>query len=150
MITARAGLRVWVATRPIDFRKGVHGLVALVADGLCADPYGGDIFVFRSKRSDRIKLLAWDGSGVILATKWLEDGHFAWPPIQDGTMASSLFWMASHDVPLLGPPRLPTSCRFLVRLKGAVSSSRPDNPQGACAQARSRMAAGHRASLRGA
>lgn len=86
MITARAGLRVWVATRPIDFRKGVHGLVALVADGLCADPYGGDIFVFRSKRSDRIKLLAWDGSGIILATKWLEDGHFAWPPIQDGTM----------------------------------------------------------------
>lgn len=86
MITARAGLRVWVATRPIDFRKGVHGLVALVADGLCADPYGGDIFVFRSKRSDRIKLLAWDGSGIILATKWLEDGRFVWPPIQDGTM----------------------------------------------------------------
>jgi transposase len=75
-----------VATRPIDFRKGVHGLVALVADGLRADPYGGDIFVFRSKRSDRIKLLVWDGSGIILATKWLEDRHFAWPPIQDGAM----------------------------------------------------------------
>lgn len=86
MITARAGLHVWVATRPIDFRKGVHGLVALVADGLRADPYGGDIFVFRSKRSDRIKLLVWDGSGIILATKWLEDRHFAWPPIQDGAM----------------------------------------------------------------
>ena len=86
MITARAGLHVWVATRPIDFRKGVHGLVALVADGLRADPYGGDIFVFRSKRSDRIKLLAWDGSGIILATKWLEDGHFVWPPIQDGAI----------------------------------------------------------------
>lgn len=86
MITARAGLHVWVATRPIDFRNGVHGLVALVADRLRAAPYGGDIFVFRSKRSDRIKLLVWDGSGIILATKWLEDGHFAWPPIQDGAM----------------------------------------------------------------
>mgnify|MGYP001571432606 CR=1 FL=1 len=61
-------------------------IIALVADGLRADPYGGDIFVFCSKRSDRIKLLAWDGSGIILATKWLEDGHFAWPPIQDGAM----------------------------------------------------------------
>ena len=86
MIAPRVGLRVWVATRPVDFRKGVHGLVALVADGLCADPYGGDIFVFRSKRSDRIKLLAWDGSGIVLATKWLENGRFAWPPIQDGAM----------------------------------------------------------------
>ena len=42
--------------------------------------------MFRSKRSDRIKLLAWDGSGIILATKWLEHGHFAWPPIEDGAM----------------------------------------------------------------
>jgi transposase len=86
VIAPRAGLRVWIATRPIDFRRGVHGLVALVADVLQADPYGGDIFVFRSKRSDRIKLLAWDGSGIILASKWLEDGHFVWPPIEDGAM----------------------------------------------------------------
>ncbi|CAH2603428.1 IS66 family insertion sequence element accessory protein TnpB [Rhodovastum atsumiense] len=56
-----------MATRPVDFRKGVHGLVALVADVLCADPYGGDIFVFRSKRNDRIKLLAWDGSGMVVS-----------------------------------------------------------------------------------
>jgi len=45
-----------------------------------------DIFVFRSKRNDRIKLLAWDGSGMVLATKWLEQGHFVWPPIADGAM----------------------------------------------------------------
>jgi len=57
LIATRAGLRVWVATQPIDFRRGVHGLVALVAQALCADPYGGEIFVFRSKRNDRIKLL---------------------------------------------------------------------------------------------
>jgi len=86
VIATRVGLRVWMATQPVDFRKGVHGLVALVGDGLRADPYGGDIFVFRSKRADRIRLLAWDGSGIILATKWLENGRFAWPPIQDGAM----------------------------------------------------------------
>lgn len=86
MIAAHTGVRVWVAAWPVDFRKGVHGLVALVADGLGADPYGGDIFVFRSKRNDRIKLLAWDGSGIVLATKWLETGRFAWPAIQDGAM----------------------------------------------------------------
>ena len=83
MIATRAGLRVWVATQPIDFRRGVHGLVALVAQALCADPYGGEIFVFRSKRHDRIKLLAWDGSGMVLATKWLESGKFVWPPVAD-------------------------------------------------------------------
>ena len=51
MIAPRAGLRVWIATRPIDFRRGVHGLVALVADMLLADPYGGDVFVFPKGKS---------------------------------------------------------------------------------------------------
>jgi transposase len=94
LIAARAGLRVWVATRPIDFRRGVHGLVTLVAQALAADPYGGDIFVFRSKRNDRIKLLAWDGSGIVLATKWLEHGRFAWPPIADGAICLSPMQLA--------------------------------------------------------
>jgi transposase len=89
LIAARAGPRVWVATQPIDFRRGVHGLVALVAQALRADPNRGEIFVFRSKRNDRIKLLAWDGSGMVLATKWLESGKFAWPPVADGTICLS-------------------------------------------------------------
>jgi len=63
-------VRVWIATKPVDFRKGVHSLTALVAQALRIDPYGGDIVVFRSKRSDRIKLLAWDGSGMVLATNY--------------------------------------------------------------------------------
>ncbi|WLB93143.1 MULTISPECIES: IS66 family insertion sequence element accessory protein TnpB [Bradyrhizobium] len=75
-----------VATQPIDFRKGVHGLVALVAEGLGGKPYSGDVYVFRSKRSDRLKLLVFDGSGMVLATKWLENGGFAWPPVREGTM----------------------------------------------------------------
>ena len=84
MISFGAEVRVFVATQPIDFRKGVHGLVALVAEGLGGQPYSGDMFVFRSKRSDRLKLLVFDGSGLVLATKWLEEGGFAWPPISGG------------------------------------------------------------------
>ena len=87
MISFGRDVRVFVATQPIDFRKGVHGLVALVADGLAGAPYSGDVFVFRSKRSDRLKILAFDGStGMVLASKWLEEGGFAWPPAREGTM----------------------------------------------------------------
>jgi transposase len=69
MIALRADLKVVVASQPIDFRRGVNGLGALVAEALCADPYCGDVFIFRSKRKDRLKLLAWDGSGMVLAVK---------------------------------------------------------------------------------
>ena len=63
MITVLAGMRVLVATKPVDFRKGGDGLVALVRGALGEDPFSGTIFVFRSKRADRVKVLAWDGSG---------------------------------------------------------------------------------------
>ena len=86
MISFGPDVRVFVATQPIDFRKGVHGLVALVAEGLGGEPYSGDVFVFRSKRSGCLKLLVFDGSGLVLATKWLEEGGFAWPPVREGTM----------------------------------------------------------------
>lgn len=86
MISFGSDTRVFVSTAPVDFRKGVHGLVALVAESLKGNPYCGDIFVFRSKRRDRLKILVFDGTGMILATKWLEEGGFAWPPIKDGCM----------------------------------------------------------------
>ena len=74
MISFGPEVRVFVATQPIDFRKGVHGLG--LAEGLGGAPYSGDVFVFRSKRSDRLNLLVFDGSGLVLATKWLEEGGF--------------------------------------------------------------------------
>jgi transposase len=78
MISIGAQRRVFVSTRPVDFRKGVHGLVALVAEDLKCNPYCGDVYVFRAKRKDRLKLLLFDGSGTVLATKWLENSDFAW------------------------------------------------------------------------
>ena len=86
MIALRADLKVVVAAQSVDFRKSVHTLSALVSEALRANPYCGDVFVFRSKRSDRVKLLAWDGSGMMLVTKWLHQGSFTWPPIRDGVV----------------------------------------------------------------
>jgi hypothetical protein len=56
-IPARPGLRVMVASKPIDFRKGMDGLVAMVIEVLAADAFAGDVFIFRSKRTDRLKLI---------------------------------------------------------------------------------------------
>lgn len=86
MITLPAGIRVLVATKPVDFRKGGEGLVALVREALGEDPFSGTVFVFRCKRADRVKILAWDGSGLVLFWKRLEQGAFRWPPISDGVM----------------------------------------------------------------
>jgi transposase len=86
MIAVPAGVRVLVATKPVDFRKGGDGLVALVRETLGQDPFSGTVFVFRSKRADRVKMVAWDGSGLVLLWKRLENGAFKWPPISDGVM----------------------------------------------------------------
>ena len=63
--------RVLIATKPVDFRKGMDGLAALVAVELKPEPFSGIVYVFRSKRADRVKLLFWDGTGVCLVTKEL-------------------------------------------------------------------------------
>jgi len=86
MISIPSGVRVLIATRPVDFRKGMDGLAAVVKEQLRADPYCGAIFVFRAKRADRVKLIAWDGTGLCLFAKRLEQGTFRWPKIEDGIM----------------------------------------------------------------
>ncbi len=75
MIAPPGGARVLVATRPVDFRKGAEGLAAVVKDQMKLEPFSGVVFVFRAKRADRIKLLWWDGTGVCLLAKRLEDGQ---------------------------------------------------------------------------
>ena len=79
-------VRVLVATKPVDFRKGMNGLAALVQEQLKVDPFSGTIHCFRSKRADRVKLIFWDGTGLCLLCKRLEDGKFRWPRIDDGVM----------------------------------------------------------------
>lgn len=86
MIITSGPVRVLVAVKPVDFRKGMDGLAALVKEELKADPFGGVIYVFRAKRADRVKLLVWDGSGLVLVSKRLDEGKFRWPRIADGVM----------------------------------------------------------------
>jgi transposase len=89
MIVPPTGVRVLVATKPVDFRKGMDGLAAYVKESIKADPFSGVIFVFRAKRADRVKLLFWDQTGLCLLTKRLEDGKFRWPAVRDGVMRLS-------------------------------------------------------------
>ncbi|TWB08500.1 IS66 Orf2 like protein [Nitrospirillum amazonense] len=114
MILPPSAIRVLVATRPVDFRRGADGLAALVQEVLAQDPFSGTVFVFRSKRSDRLKLLVWDGTGLVLVWKRLETGTFRWPPITEGVMRLSgaqmeallagLDWSQLH-VPRQGRPQ---------------------------------------------
>jgi transposase len=89
MISIPAGARVLLAIRPVDFRKGAHTLAALAQEAFGEDPFSGAVIVYRAKRSDRIKILVWDGSGLVLIWKQLQDGSFRWPPIVDGMMKLS-------------------------------------------------------------
>jgi transposase len=89
MIALPFGARILVATRPVDFRKGAHGLAALASEALGEDPFSGAVIVFRAKRADRVKIVVWDGSGLVLVWKQLQQGAFRWPPVMDGMMRLS-------------------------------------------------------------
>ena len=89
MIMPGADLKIYVATRPVDFRRGIDGLAVTVQEMLGLDPYDGTAFVFRAKRADRIKILVWDGTGLMLVQKRLEGCKFVWPQVCDGVMRIS-------------------------------------------------------------
>jgi transposase len=95
MMTFPPGLRVVMWSAPIDFRAGMDRLAALVQVTLRADPFAGDIFVFRSRRADRVKLLVFDGTGLVLVTKRLEQGRFVWPPVTDGMVRLSALQLSA-------------------------------------------------------
>src|SRR5690606_37390102 len=78
-----------IAVKPVDFRRGHDGLAATVQNELGLDPFSGLTVVFRSRRGDRIKILVWDGTGLVMIYKRLEDSKFCWPGISDGTMRLS-------------------------------------------------------------
>ncbi|SPL62710.1 IS66 family insertion sequence element accessory protein TnpB [Ochrobactrum soli] len=89
MIIAGQRLPILIATRPVDFRCGHQALAWMVQTELKLDPHSGVTVISRSKRGDRLKILVWDGTGLVLIYKILEHGNFAWPKVQDGTMRLS-------------------------------------------------------------
>jgi transposase len=89
MIVAGQRLPILIAAKPGDFRCGHNALALMEQTELKLDPYPGVTMVFRSKRGDRLKILVWDGTGLVLIYKVLEQGSFAWPKVQDGVIRVS-------------------------------------------------------------
>src|ERR1700746_2974298 len=87
MIPLRSDVRVWIATGHTDMRRGMNGLALQVQEGLKRDPHAGDLFVFRGRRGDLIKILWHDGLGMSLYAKRLERGRFIWPSPANGVVA---------------------------------------------------------------
>ena len=106
---------VWLYRHPVDFRKQIDGLMMLVADTLKRDPASGQLFVFRNRQGDKIKMLYWQDNGFWLLYKRNESGRFIFPPIVDDTMSlriDQLHWLLSGidimkqaPVPSLAPTR---------------------------------------------
>jgi transposase len=86
VIAPPAGTRIWIAAGVTDMRRGMYGLAALVETVLAEKAYGGDVFVFRGRRGDLIKVLWADGDGLCLFAKRLERGRFVWPQASTGTV----------------------------------------------------------------
>ena len=89
MIPVPSGVRVWLATGVTDMRRGMNGLTLQVQEALGREPYAGDLFVFRGRRGNLIKVLWHDGLGTSLYAKRLEHGRFIWPSPADGVVAVS-------------------------------------------------------------
>jgi transposase len=89
MIALPAGVKVWLAAGATDMRNGFDGLAGLVQTQLADDPFSGQLFVFRGRRGDRIKVLWWDGDGLCLFAKRLERGRFIWPQATAGRVSLS-------------------------------------------------------------
>lgn len=89
MISPAGNFKLYLASKPVDFRKGMDGLAAIVMNEFDLDPFSGAIFIFRSKRADRMKAIVWDGTGLVMTYKRLEGSGFVWPRMTDGVITIS-------------------------------------------------------------
>lgn len=81
--------QIWMAVAPVDMRRGLDGLSALVQHSLGHAPCAGSAFIFRNRAGNRLRLLLWDGNGVWLCQRRLHQGHFVWPKTHDAVFALS-------------------------------------------------------------
>lgn len=91
MLSFSGSPKVYLALDPQDMRKSFNGLSAAVSEHLKSDPLQGALYVFCNKRRNRLKILFWDGTGLWVAAKRLEQGRFSWPkPTRKGQRKLSL------------------------------------------------------------
>jgi transposase len=89
MIPVPSSSHVWLAVGKTDMRRGMNGLALQVQEALKQDPHAGDLFVFRGRRGDLVKIIWHDGLGMSLYAKRLEKGRFVWPTPVDGIVGIS-------------------------------------------------------------
>jgi transposase len=89
VIAPPSGVRVWLANGHTDMRRGMNGLALQVQQALQCDPHAGDLYVFRGRRGDLLKILWHDGLGMSLYAKRLERGRFVWPQAKEGVVSLS-------------------------------------------------------------
>ena len=87
MIGLSAGTRIWIVTGVTDMRRGFVGLSGMVQTTLQENPFSGQVYIFRGRRGDLIKVLWFDGDGLCLFAKRLEKGRFIWPQATNGTVS---------------------------------------------------------------
>jgi IS66 Orf2 like protein len=110
VIGPSGAVRVVVATKPVDFRKGMEGLATLVRESMGADPFSGAVYVFRAKRADRIKLVFWDGTGLCLFAKT--------PGIREQPGSIASLWPRAvlfRSTPISEPIQRPPGLRITTR-----------------------------------
>ena len=94
MIPVPSGMRVWLAVGHTDMRRGMNGLALQVQEAMKRDPHAGDLYVFRGRRGNLVKILWHDGLGMSLYAKRLEKGRFIWPSPAAGAVAISASQLA--------------------------------------------------------
>jgi transposase len=109
MLSLSPAVKIFLATEPADMRKSVDGLMGLVEELLEKDPYSGFLFVFRNRRSNRIKILAWDHGGFWIHYKRLEKGQFRLPEVTGSSVQIQAAELSSllAGIDLSGARRLP-------------------------------------------
>jgi len=130
MLIFTKSLRVCLALRPVDLRRGFEGLVAVVTQELKEDERSSQIFGFTNKRKDRVRLLYWDGTGLWLMTKRLEKGTFAWPKAPVAPVAP-VAPAANYEAPAKLPFRAEAFELLLsgIDLKGATMRPWYEDPK---------------------
>ena len=83
MMTVPPGVKIHLALGFTDMRKSFDGLSMVVQEVLRDDPFSGHLFVFRGRKSDMIRILFWDGNGLCLFSKKLQQGYFVWPSVRE-------------------------------------------------------------------